>query len=654
MIPESANYWWQDDADVIVNRLSERNDHWSEYSTNPVAESWIRNVIAYYSCLLEPNDWQSSLGFAGEQGELVRMSVPQARSIIRQVVGLTTKEAIVFKGVAETDGADVMNEIRLANSVAEKITTEQNLDKKNELAVEHSCLTGMGFFKVTWRTDKGKPFTSGENGAMIYDGAVEITNPLCQDVTYDVRLQDWDMNDWVQCRTVKNRWDMIAQFPELAEFIRALPRILENHSLRAPKQGLPSDEDMIYVYEVYHRPTPAMPSGRMLMYSDQKTVYYDGVNHYGCIPIIPLIPEPIYGMGYAYPLICSLLPAQEMFDHSLSAIATNHSNLAVQNVACPRNSNVSVQEIQGMNFIMYTQQNAAGGGKPEPLNLLQSAPETYKFADVLSKYMLSVSPLNSTVRGEPPSGVTSGTAIATLTANAYEFLSSLSKANQKALETVITLAVTIEAKFATTPRSVMVTGKSNQAFMREYIGNDLRNIKTFKMQRQNPIMSTLSGRLNTAENLMQHGLVKSTQEYLSILDGAPLSRLTDTETSENDLIESENEAMLEGQETPVLITDNHPMHVYKHKTLLNEPNVRVNGAITKAVLDHIQEHVNQAKGGDPFLMGMANTGKMPEGPPPQSGPPPSGGAPPTGPKLLPAEGTINKANPAKDLLAGGR
>lgn len=654
MIPESHNYWWQDEAIEIVKRLVGRSDNWSEYSTNPVSESWIRNTIAYYSCLLEPNDWQSSLGYTGEQGELVRMAVPQARSIIRQVVGLTTKEAIVFKGVAETDGADVMNEIRLSNSVAEKIATEQKLDKKDEQAVENSCITGMGFFKVTWRTDKGKPFIDNPAGGVILDGAVEITTPLVQDIIYDVRLSEWDMNDWVQCRTIKNRWDLIANFPDMAEFIKALPRIMENHSLRAPKQPLPSDEDMVYVYEVYHRPTPAMPEGRMVMYSDEHTIYHDGVNQYGCIPIIPLIPEPIYGMGYGYPLICSLLPAQEMFDHSLSAIATNQSNLAVQNVACPRNANISVQEIQGMNFIMYTPQNAAGGGKPEPMNLLQSAPETYKFAEVLSKYMLSVSPLNSTVRGEPPAGVTSGTAIATLTANAYEFLSGLSKANQSALEQVITLAVTIEAKFAQTERSVTVTGKSNQAFVRKYTGKDLRNIKNFKMQRQNPIMSTLSGRLNTAENLLQKGLIKTPQEYLSILDGAPLSRLTDTETSENDLIEAENEAMLDGKPAPVLMTDNHPMHVYKHKTLLNDPFVRMNGDMVKGVLDHIEEHVKWAQQGDPFLMGMANTGKMPDMPPPQPGPPQGGPPPAELPPPQPGEGTNQAAHPAKDLMAGAR
>ncbi len=651
-------YWWKDEAKAIANRFTGRDQSWVGYAANPVSEAWIRNMSAYYSCLIAPSDWQSSLGFAGEQGELVQMVIPQARSIVRQVVGLATKERLVFKGVAQTQGSDVMNEIKLANAVAEEIIMEQELDRKNEFAVEQACVMGAGFFYPTWRTDKGAPYAVDGNGMMVYDGAIDIATPLIQDVFYDTRLSDWSLNNWVKVRTVKNRWDLISQFPDLEQEIRSIPKITEDVSLRSTQQMIPSDEDMIYVDEAYHKPSPALPQGRMLMFSSPECIYFDGPNFYGCIPVIPVMPEMIQGTGYAYPMLSSLLPAQEMFDHSVSAIATNQSNLAIQNVLCPRSANIGVQELKGMNLVLYTPQNAAGGGKPEPLNLLQSAPETFKFADVVSKYMLSVSPLNSTVRGEPPAGVTSGTAIATLTANSLEFLSGLARADQKALESLMTLCVNIQSKFAQTPRSVMIQGKNNQTFSREYTGENLKNIKKFKLERQNPLMNTLSGRINAAESLIKMGAIKSTQEYLSVLDGAPLTRMTDTETSENDLIESENENMMSGQPAPVLITDNHPLHVFKHKTLLNDPNVRMNSDIVQGVLAHIQEHEELAKTGDPVLMGMANTGQMPQIPPEQQGPPPGAGGPPG--QIAPAspnglgEGTNEPANPATDLLQGGR
>lgn len=649
-------YWFANpDTSVLVRRLTEQNELWGRYTSNPISEAWLRNLIAYYSCLLEPNDWQSSLGFTGEQGELVRMAVPQARSIIRQIVSIITKERLAFKAVAETQGSDVMNDVRLGNAIANKIVVDQALDRLDDAAVEAACVMGSGFFKAVWRTDQGTPYANTETGMTVYDGRVEITTPLIQDLLWDNRLTSWDQNYWVRIRTMKNRWDLIAQFPDLENEIKQVPQILYDQTLRSAGNQLPSENDMIYVYEVYHKPTPALPKGRMLMFSDDKTVYFDGVNLYGCLPLIPITPEPIYGMGYGYPIFSNLLPCQEMYDHSLSAIASNHSNLAVQNVACPRNANVSVQTIKGMNFLMYTPQNAAGGGKPEPLNLLQSAPETYKFAQELSKYMLDVSYLNSSIRGQPPAGVTSGTAIATLTANSLEFLNGLGKANQIALEKLMQLCVNIESKFAQTPRSVTLYGRNNQAHTREYTGEDLQNIKKFEMQRVNPIMQTLGGRVDTAEKLLQAGIVKSGQDYLSILDGAPLSQLTESETSENDLIQSENEALLNNQKVIALVTDDHPLHIYKHKALLNDPAVRFNNALVGEVLNHIEEHKNLATTGDPILMGMATTGKMPQTPPPgPGGPPPGGGGQPQGAGGPPAEPTQNVAKPANDMLSGER
>lgn len=657
MISKDAYWFKSDDPSDVVKQLDIYSDRWAEYTTNPVAEAWFRNLVSYYSCLLEPNDWQSSLGFVGEQGELVKMAVPQARTIIRQIVSIVTKERLAFKAIAEKQGSDVMNDVRLGNAVADKIIKEEHIDRKNELAVEHACVVGMGFMKATWRTDKGTPYSATAEGNLVYDGAVEISVPIIQDVSWDFRIQDWDQNYWIRIRTTKNRWDLIAQFPDLEEEIKQVPKILEDQTLRAPKSMLPSEEDLIYVYEAYHKPTPAMPKGRMIMYSTRDTIYFDGPNLYGCLPIIPIVPETIFGQGYGYPIFSNLLPCQEMFDHSLSAIASNHSNLAVQNVACPRNANVSVEQIKGMNFLMFTPQNAAGGGKPEPMNLLQSAPETFKFAEVLSKYMLDVSYLNAALRGQPPPGVTSGTAIATLTASSLEFLNGLGKANQLGLESLINLAVNIEMKFAKTPRSVSWNGKNNQAYVKEYTGDDLKNIKGFQMQRVNPLMQTLGGRVDAAEKLLQNGVCKTIQDYVSILEGAPLSQLTEVEVSENDLVQSENEALLNGSPVVVLVTDDHPFHIRKHKKLIDDPAVRLNNAMVKSVLVHIQEHVKQQQNGDPFLMAMANTGKAPQMPPgPPPGPPPQGGGENASPESapLPGEPGNKVAEPAQDMLGGNR
>lgn len=688
-VVSNRNYWWLEPAKEVTLQLDAHHQTWLQYGSNPITQSWLRNAIAYYSTILEPNDWQSALGYVGEQGELVKMMVPQARSFIRQTLSLVTKQRIAAKCLAETKDNAVANDARLGDALCEHIIHDQKLDQKRELALENSSIWGMGFYKVTWRTDKGTPYISANDGLQVddngeptpqkiveYDGDIEISNPTVYEVYFDSRITDWDQMTWAEVRTRKNRWDLTAQHPELAEEITALAGVREGAALGG-HQGIGlENEDLVFVYEAYHKPSPALPKGRMLVYSSSDCIFFDGPNPYSCIPIIPLKPEPILGFGYGYPKICDLLPCQEMFDHCLGAISTNQSAFAVQNILAPRNSNISVTELSGLNLMYFTPQSATGGGKPEALQLTQSAPETFKFADMLKQNMMELSGINSAVRGAPPAGVTSGTAIATLTANALEFMNSLAKADQLALEDVLTLCIKIMAKFASTPRLLSIIGKDSKAQVKEFVGKDLAAIKKVRITTTNPLMNTLAGRVSTADNLLKNGLIKDVQEYFSVLEGEPPSKLYSVELSENDLISSENEALMEGKPVKAVFTDDHPVHIRKHAALINDNEIRMNGQNTEAVLAHIMEHYHQSQTQDPALAAMIRTGKMPQGMPPPpggagaqagpNGPPPSHPMPPP-PGQNPAGSMLmgvkpqglaanimpqqaNPANPAKDNL----
>lgn len=652
-------YWFSEEAEKVAQKLVGQQETWLNYSTNPISQAWLRNSIAYYSAILEANDWQSSLGFVGEQGELVKMAVPQARSLIRQIITLVTKQRLSFTSIAEASGSDVMQAVKISNALIEEIISEQNLDKKSEIVTEQACIYGMSFLKVGWRSDKGNAYTAqnvpmGENETpmAVYDGNVEVSVPSVFDVYFDSRIDDFEDLQWAVVRTIKSRWDMIAQFPELEDQIMSIQRInVRSAPYDVGRQAVETD-DMIYVYEAYHKPCPAIPAGRMIMYSDDKTIYFDGENRYKKIPLIAIKPEPIHRMGYGFPIFSNLLPAQEMYDHSLSAIATNQSATAVQQVLCPRGADITSQDVGGLNFVFYTPQSTEGGGKPEPLQLTQSAPETFKFADLLKGYMLEISGINSAVRGAPPPGVTSGTAIATLTANSLEFLSSLQKSVDMALEKAMHYCLDAYMEFAEVPRAILITGKNNMAYGYEFDGKDLKAIKKVKINRSNPLMATLAGRADVAEKLLQTGMIKSPQQYFRIIEGAPTDELYRQELSETDLQVSENEALMRGEDVLVLATDDHPAHIQYHNMLLNNPEIRKNGEAVGKILQHIDEHNQLAKTTDPMLQGMVRTGKMPQMPqlPPADMGSGSGGSEGVMPNNLPAKKTAQPAEPTPDQL----
>lgn len=611
-------YWMTQDGEALANNLTSQHQIYMQDSYNPVYSMWVRNAYLYNSTILDAQAWYTSLNFVGEQGEMVKMSVPQARVLWRQVVTLLTKQKLAFNAIARVQNSDVTEAMRIANAVAAEVVTKQTLDIKAENLVERGGVFGTSFIKTTWRTDRGNPRVvqkreDGTNG-VIYDGNLEISLPSVFDLVYDFTIPNWEDLFWVDCRVKRNRWDLIEQHPDLETEILRLPGCNDFRTDSLVQS--PYERDMVYVYEMYHKPCPALPQGRMLVYADGQTIFYDDINHYGCIPIEQFKPEPIEGIGYGYSALSNVLPAQEMLDNSYSCQATNQSALGVLGVMRPSGGNINVQSLYGMNFFDYPANPALpGGGKPEVLNLYKPSPELMKFPELLLKNMQQMLSINDAVRGELPAS-TSGVAIATLTTNALEFLSSYSKALKITLEKTMMHAINAYRKFAKVERMVTLTGKNYQQFQRPFTGEVLDPINQIEMQEINPMMQTLAGRIEIANNAIKEGMIKDLQGYVAILDGQPLSRLFDTELSQNDLIQSENELMAQGKPVKAIATDNHALHIMKHNTVLNDPQIRLySPEIAQAVQNHMLEHLNLQKMTDPMLMAMANTGMVPEMPP---------------------------------------
>lgn len=657
----SKQYFMTYDAEDLASELDTYHKKYMSSGMNPVYRMWLRNTYAYYSTILDAETWITSLAFAGEQGELVKMSIPQARGLIRQLVTLVTKQKLAFNAIAEKAGVDVTEEKRIANALAVQTVDKQRLDLLVEYLVEKALVVGTSFIATRWRSDWGTPRAvnqvEGGGEQVIYDGDLEVSVHDVQDLTYDFTVERWEDLNWAEVRVKRNRWDLAAQHPELEKEILALPSISQEVSSKASFDY--DNVDMVYAYELYHKPTPSLPRGRFMAYSDKKTIYHDDVNKMGKIPIEQYKPETITGIGFGYPMLSSLLPAQEMLDHSYSCLATNQSALGVQNITVARNAGINVQQINGLNFFEYSPQDATGGGRPETLDLLKSAPELFKLPETMLSSMQQLSFINAAVRGDLPAG-TSGVAIATLTTNALEFLNSYTKNLQVVLQNTMMNVISTYQKYATVERVVSIAGKNNQTYAKKFIGSQLAPITGFKMDSVNPLMQTIAGRLDIAEKTMQQGLVRDLQSYVSILDGQPLNTLYAPESSENDLIASENERLEEGRQVTALSVDKHPLHMMRHKTLLNDPDIRDDAPRVAVIQAHIEDHLMLEKTTDPMLMTMCATGMAPQMQPGQQPAPPvgGGGPPPDGGAAesmqtelgLESENAMPETETAQDLL----
>lgn len=646
------SYWFANENSIeVVRQLQDEPKH---NASSIMSATWSRNMCCYFSNVLRPENWDTGLNFGGVQGELVEMLVPMARSLTRQLVALVTKQKIAFNVLADNTKSEAIQTARLGNSLVKSTIRSQQLDVVYENMFEHSLLTGLGFLYAQWRTDKGEYYTRDQFGVSHFKGEIEITAPSVDDVSFDPRIPDPRDWQWVKVRKIHNRWDLIAQFPNLKNELIKIPSIKEaKGKIFAFDEYSPSDDDNIYVWTAYHKKTPALPEGRMIAYCSERAILMDGDNIYGELPIYVCRAEPMPGSSYGYPYFSNLIQTQEMLDNTISSIATNNSTFGVQNIKVDRAANIDVVQILGMNFMQYTSSDGSGKGGPEPLQLTQSAPESWKFIDVLKSYLLDLSHINSALRGDPPAGVTSGAAIATLTTTALESVASSSKAARDCLRRCMLGSVNAYKRMATVEREMDIGGYGNQAFSKSFKGSDLDGIRDIDIVEMNPIMQTMMGRKSEAESLLSKGLITNIKGYFSIIEGAPISELYENELSQEDLVKRENEALLNGEQILVVNIDDHPYHAMMHSMLLNDPKVRMSKQLNEAVLSHILWHYDEERKIDPIFAAMVRTGKIPEGgmlPPPMGGDPMALPAPsempgPNGSK------PSNPAKPAEDLLS---
>lgn len=582
-------YYASDTTEKASRKIMEivRFQQQKMFSSVGIANVWNRNTEVYYR-----NSLIDILNFTGEQGELIGMSVPQARSLVRQMISIITKQKLQFAAKMRSRDYTAFGNGQIAESLANQLVKDQSLNEKIDRLAELTYLHGQCFWHVTWDSDAGRRVDNGME-APAMSGDVNIQVASAKYVYYDWNEEDWNNLHCVTVAKRMNRWDLIAQHPEMEDELRKIPnfnRILNGFTttIASFDDTLTRTDDLILVYYYYHKPTPAVPQGRMVILCSEKCVLYDGANVYECLPVIPCIPEKLDDFLLGYPQFSNLAPLQEMLDINFSTMATNQSAFGVQSVLNPRGSNIDITEIYGMRWIDYTPQGNDGGGKPEPLQLTRSAPEIMDGIKIYIDNLGTLANINSALRGTPPPGVTAGNAIATLTANSIEFFSSFSKAIFASIEQAITLAVKFY-KMLGAEEQLTVVSDGNISYLKEFKASDLREFDRVSLEITNPLMNTIAGRRDQAEILLNKGLIKDIGDYFMVLEGEPPKRLWNAELNESALIQKENDDLTKGIPCPVLYTDNHALHIEKHKDILRNPEIRRNGNIQE-ILNHMEQH----------------------------------------------------------------
>lgn len=599
------------DSDEIASELMKRVEDYQEYLlTSGRLDLWRRSYEYYY----KPSIKGSKLNKAGEQGEYTTMNVNHYRNLLLHLKTMTTQQRPAFEPRATNTDYKSQAQTILASGLLDYYMREKKLERILKIGVEHGLVFGEGFVRAEWDASLGEvyginPDTQGE----IRQGDIKYTNFNPIDVTRDFTKDNSTDHDWYILTTYKNRYTLAAKYPDLAEKILDLPSRTDLERDVNLLQSYMEESDDVPVYEFYHRPTAALPDGRVVVCCADDVVLLDGALPYRDLPVYRISPEDQINTCFGYTVGFDLIPVQEAIDSLYSTVITNQSTFGVQNIAIPAGHNLSVTQIAGgLNLIEYDSKL----GKPEPLNLTSTPPEIFNFITQLEQLSETLSGVNSVARGNPEASLKSGSALALVQSMAIQFSIGLQQSYASLLEDLGTATINMLRDFASVPRIAIIAGKSQRSLMEEFTGDDLDLVNRVTVDMGNALSRTTAGKVQLAENLLQNGLIKTPEEYIMVMSTGKLEPAIEGQQAELLNIKAENEELSSGRYVPVMITDEHKIHIQEHKAILASPEARRNPELIANVTKHLQEHLDTLSNpANAQVLGILGQQAIPAGPP---------------------------------------
>jgi hypothetical protein len=664
MPTSSTEYYWTKETRECVNDLWDRiAEYYNEMRRTGRLALYRNSFTNFYAGWI----YRASMYKSGEMGELTRSFWNHERNILLHIKSKVTQDKVSYKAQVTNSDARSAQMRELADGLMEHFTSdnEYKLDRKLDQSVEDTEVFGESSIIALWNKHKGPDYMPG-----VAEGDVEYHNITPLDLIINTCVQERGHIQWKIWRRWMNKYDLAAMYPDQGDAVKDMSDTESTYGTKLVTL-IHHDNETIPVFYAFHEDTPSVPGGRFVMFADQSTIFEDSnledagyvdEKGTGFIPIYDNIPSTMAGSPFGYTPAFDLIPLQQELNELISAVTTNNINFATQCVMAPKGSNLHYQSLAtGMTFIEWDPKMGPNA-KPEPLNLLHSAPETYQLIDKLIQNMEVLAGVSALDRGVPDQSITSGQYAALITTNSIIFQAPLQRAYATLCENVATGTLRILKKNMKSDRVTQIVGMNKVSVAQVWGQEQLSGISGISVETINPMLQTPAGKMQLADVLMKSGLIKDPQQYIGVYTDGDLPQLYHRQETQLVLVKAENEALLKGSNLTPAITDNHVMHILEHTANIDTVEARINPnqSYVVATLNHIMAHINMLTTINPVLAGIIGDPSLPPGmpsqlqlPPPQPGQqPPSRPVPGVGPAGQPAPAVQQNRQPGGPTQPG--
>ncbi len=550
----------------------------------------------------------------GEQGEVLSSRENHIANIAVNLLNLTTSERpAVTCGAANTDKKSLAQTL-LGDGLVEFHLTEKQLEDILLRAAKSAIGQHEGFVEWGWDAQAGEEHAPeiqeeelGPSGMavepeqmpqVIKAGEPRFTflGPL--DVVRDPHADSFDELNWLLTRRWVSKWDMAARYPELASRIVGLSTKSDpKQHVRGNNRG--DETDLIPLWTLYHRKTPAVPEGLLFLFLDDEIDLFHGPLPYKRMPVKAIVCEWVEGTPFGQSPLLHLLGPQMAIDKLDSAMVTNSIGRGIGNMWTNSASNADVQPLgPSMNLIKMEP-----GAVIQPVEWPHMPPEIPQLKRDKIAAMETLSGINSVVRGNPSEAVgadSSGAKLALIEAQAIKSNSGLERSWTGLVRDVALYGIIhLYRDFGgNVPRLARIAGKNNTYLVKEFTSDDLSDIERVKVDVGNPVLRTVAGKMAIADKAVELGVIKpgELQKYILLLKEGTADPLFEAEQQLQMRIRGENERLMEGGEHNAIISDPHWREIPEHLSMLDNPAIREmspeNEAIKAAVLAAVQQHID--------------------------------------------------------------
>lgn len=621
-------YWATEAPDKLASELKDRIKSYQDWlRMSNRASTWLRSMSMTYGWDLDrPGVYSSRLTLQGKEGEVVSARANLFRAYLRSIHNTITASRVSYQCRAIADDARSTEAAQLGESLVDYYQSRAGGERACRDAVWLSLVFSEAYVSVTWDEDAGSELAIGDDGRIVRDGDIRFKAIAPYDIARDA-FDDRDLPDWIAVRTTRSRWTMAARYPEYRDDVLKADRakrwagVFGDTSIDSAQYE--GSDDLIDVWEFYHRPTEALPNGRASVLIAE-CIVADGPNPYEDMPLFTMAPLREPGTSQYYGESWDLIALQQAYDAIFSSLLTNQENFGLLNLWVPPGCEIDDELIQG-GVRMFKSAVA-----PQPLNWnIQDVGKVGGLLESIVDVMNRVSGQNNATMGDP-SGASSGKELAMMAQLAVQTVSAHQYNYAILFQGVGMAIIDLTRRFAKAERVIEMSGGLNANITRRFMSDELSFIRGMTVDLGAAGLRSAQGREAIADKLaaLQALAPGPLQDaYMGWLTNGRPRPDFDGPQKEFALLQSENERLIgqpgddakppmPGEHVEVLPTDNHAVHIKGHAAQLRDITLRRDPNAYQLVYQHLQEHdqtwLQMSLPTNPSGMALlAATGQMP-------------------------------------------